>query len=354
MDRADKEVSRILINWYEKNKRELPWRDSNDPYLIWISEIILQQTRVSQGYAYFLRFIERFPTVRVLSEASEEEVLKYWQGLGYYSRARNLHAAAQTIMNDYQGTFPNTYKEVLSLKGIGEYTAAAILSFAWGQPYPVVDGNVFRVLTRLYAIDTPIDTSKGKKLITELAGSLLDPMRAVQFNQAIMEFGALQCTPANPLCETCPFVDRCLAFSEGKTTAYPVKKNKVKTRNRYFNYFYIHYNNGLFLRRRTANDIWKGLFELPLIETDKKLDYAELSGSEAFQSLFADVGELTLLDATLNVKHVLSHQVLYTSFYRIEISDSTALSETYFHVSDDELEQYAIPRLIHQYLFPED
>mgnify|MGYP000757618191 FL=1 len=192
---SELEISRILVEWYETYKRELPWRETRDPYIIWISEIILQQTRVVQGLEYFLRFTERFPDVASLAVAEEDEVLKYWQGLGYYSRARNLHAAAKSIMERFNGVFPENYKEVLSLKGIGEYTAAAIVSFAWNQPCPVVDGNVYRVLSRLFAVDTPIDTTKGKKQFAELAGMILDPKNAGTHNQAIMELGALQCVP---------------------------------------------------------------------------------------------------------------------------------------------------------------
>ena len=198
------ETSRLLRDWYRIHKRELPWRESSDPYIIWISEIILQQTRVAQGMDYFLRFTERFPDVASLASAEEDEVLKYWQGLGYYSRARNLHAAAKDIMERFGGIFPERYEDVISLKGIGEYTAAAIVSFVWNQPYPVVDGNVFRVLSRLFAVDTPIDTPKGKKAFTELAGLVMDPRYAGQHNQAIMELGALQCVPQNPDCEACP------------------------------------------------------------------------------------------------------------------------------------------------------
>lgn len=347
------EVSHLLLEWYNKYKRELPWRESKDPYLIWISEIILQQTRVAQGYDYYVRFVKRFPNVQTLSEASEEEVLKYWQGLGYYSRARNLHAAAHTIMSQFGGVFPDRYEDVLSLKGIGTYTAAAIVSFAWNQPYPVVDGNVFRVLTRLYAIDTPIDTAKGKKTVTDIASSLIDIKCAGLFNQAIMEFGALQCTPSAPLCGTCPFSHLCHAFAEGNPGAYPVKKNKVKVRDRYFNYFHIIYKNGLFIHRRKGKDIWQGLFELPLIETESLVELPDLYSSDAFQALFSNSGDWTLLESVLNVKHVLSHQILYTSFYRVEISDPTALKEQYLYISFNELEQYAIPRLIHQYLFPD-
>ena len=235
------ETSRLLRDWYRIHKRELPWRESSDPYIIWISEIILQQTRVVQGMDYFLRFTERFPDVASLASAEEDEVLKYWQGLGYYSRARNLHAAAKDIMKRFDGIFPGRYEDVISLKGIGEYTAAAIVSFVWNQPYPVVDGNVFRVLSRLFAVDTPIDTPRGKKAFTELAGLVMDPRYAGQHNQAIMELGALQCVPQNPDCEACPLKERCAAYGTGDVQTYPVKQKKTKTRDRYFHYLYIIY-----------------------------------------------------------------------------------------------------------------
>ena len=235
----DLETSRLLRGWYRIHKRELPWRESSDPYVIWISEIILQQTRVAQGMDYFLRFTGRFPDVASLASAEEDEVLKYWQGLGYYSRARNLHAAAKDIMERFGGVFPERYEDVISLKGVGEYTAAAIVSFVWGRPYPVVDGNVFRVLSRLFAVDIPIDTAKGKKAFAELAGLVMDPRHAGQHNQAMMELGALQCVPQNPDCEACPLKGRCAAYGAGEVQAYPVKRAKARTRDRYFHYLYI-------------------------------------------------------------------------------------------------------------------
>ena len=229
------EFTKTIVEWYEENKRELPWRESADPYLIWISEIILQQTRVAQGYDYFLRFIKRFPDVQTLAAADEDEVMKYWQGLGYYSRARNLHAAAKSM----NGVFPKTYPEVLALKGVGEYTAAAICSFAYGMPYAVVDGNVYRVLSRYFGIDTPIDSTEGKKLFAALADEMLDKKHPAVYNQGIMDFGAIQCTPQSPNCLFCPLAGGCSALSKGLMTKLPVKQHKTKTTNRYFNYIYV-------------------------------------------------------------------------------------------------------------------
>lgn len=340
--------SKTLINWYGTNKRQLPWRESKDPYLIWISEIILQQTRVAQGLDYYHRFTERFPTVKQLAEAGEEDVLKYWQGLGYYSRARNLHEAACDIMTRFSGIFPRQYQEVLSLKGIGEYTAAAIVSFVWDQPYPVIDGNVFRVLSRLFAIDTPIDTGRGKKEFTELAGILLDPSQAGLHNQAIMEFGALQCIPQNPDCLRCPFLDRCAAYNEKKVEYYPVKLHKTKTRDRFFNYFYFLFNGETYLHRRSGKDIWEGLYEFPLIETDQSVGFEELSQTEAFRKLIPD-SNLILLSQSTGIKHILSHQIIYTSFYKIEIG-SPLNSDSYLKIPLEKVELFAVSKLMHSYL----
>jgi len=346
----DYKISKILIKWYEQNKRDLPWRNTQNPYLIWISEIILQQTRVVQGMDYYLRFTERFPDVKTLALAAEDEVLKYWQGLGYYSRARNLHAAAKMIMKEFDGIFPEKYEDVLSLKGIGEYTAAAIVSFSANLSYPVVDGNVFRVLSRLYTLDTPIDTGKGKKEFTLLAKEIMNPKYAGLHNQAIMEFGALQCTPQNPDCSICSLNNVCQAYLTGKVMNYPVKQNKTKTRNRYFSYLHIIYKDKTWLNRRSDKDIWHGLYEFPLIETEKPVDFLQLQKTEAFKSLFKGCGELTIRLKQENVKHVLSHQILYTNFYKIEIEKAVEELSSYICISLKELGQYAVPRLIHAYL----
>lgn len=346
----DLETSRLLRDWYRKHKRELPWRESSDPYIIWISEIILQQTRVVQGMDYFIRFTGRFPDVASLASAEEDEVLKYWQGLGYYSRARNLHTAAKDVMERFGGVFPNQYKDVISLKGIGEYTAAAIVSFVWNQPYPVVDGNVFRVLSRLFAVGAPIDTAKGKKTFTELAGLVMDPQHAGQHNQAIMELGALQCVPQNPDCEACPLKERCAAYAAGDVQDYPVKQHKTKTRGRYFHYLYIIYKGKTWLSRRKGKDIWEGLYEFPLIETDKAMDFAALQATDAFRRLFERAGRLNVSVDLQGVKHVLSHQILYAAFYRIEIERENDALNAFLPVARGDVEKYAVPRLIHIYL----
>lgn len=344
------DISRRLVGWYREHRRHLPWRESDDPYRIWISEIILQQTRVAQGLDYYLRFTARFPDVAALAAAEEDEVLKYWQGLGYYSRARNLHAAAKTIVERFGGRFPSRYEDVRSLKGIGDYTAAAIVSFAWNEPYPVVDGNVYRVLSRLYALDTPIDTGKGKKQFAALAGLLLDRRDPGLHNQAIMELGALQCLPRDPDCTTCPLASSCAAYAAGKVEAYPVKQHKTKTRDRFFHYLHIIYKGNTWLHRREGKDIWKGLYEFPLIETEGPLDFAGLQQTEAFRQLFAGAGPLTITPGPSGVKHVLSHQVLYACFYRIEIEQAAEGLNRYLPVPAEAVEQYAVPRLIHIYL----
>ena len=345
------EISDILINWYLEHKRDLPWRHTNDPYLIWVSEIILQQTRVAQGKYYFLRFTKRFPDIRSLAEAEEDEALKYWQGLGYYSRARNLHAAARRMMEHFGGRFPTDYRDIRSLRGIGEYTAAAIASFAWNRPYPAVDGNVFRVLSRLFATDTPVDTGKGKKEFSLLAASLLPPGKAGLHNQAIMEFGALHCLPQNPDCLFCPLQSKCLGYDAGAPQAYPVKLHKTKTRTRYFHYLHIIHLENTWLRRRSGKDIWEGLYEFPLIETEAAAGFADVQASEHFGELLAGAGKLQVSPVLSGLKHVLSHQILYASFYRIETEEPPEALRTLFtQIPCEALGDYAVSRLIQIYL----
>lgn len=338
--------SGTLLDWYAENKRDLPWRNTTDPYLIWISEIILQQTRVAQGYEYFLRFIKRFPDVVSLAAASEDEVMKYWQGLGYYSRARNLHAAAKSM----KGTFPKTYAEVRALKGVGDYTAAAICSFAYDMPYAAVDGNVYRVLSRYFGIDVPIDSTEGKKTFTALAGEVLDKSRPADYNQAIMDFGAVQCTPQSPNCLFCPLSGSCRALSEGKVQQLPVKQHRTKTTNRYFNYIYLRMGAHTLIHKRTEDDIWKNLFELPLVETEKDLSEEEFLACPQFHALFAE-GEVRMVRTLLRgVKHVLSHRVIYTNFYEVTLPDNSSSFSSYQRVAVEDLGRYAVPRLIHAFL----
>lgn len=338
--------SDILLDWYKINKRDLPWRETTDPYRIWISEVILQQTRVAQGYDYFLRFIHRFPDVKTLAEADEDEVMKYWQGLGYYSRARNLHTAAKSIT----GKFPDTYEGVRALKGVGDYTAAAICSCAYNLPHAVVDGNVYRVLSRYLGIDTPIDSTEGKKLFASLADELMDKKQPGLYNQAIMDFGAMQCTPASPNCLFCPLADSCVALAKGLVVKLPVKQHKTKTINRYFNYIYVRMGAHTFLNKRNGKDIWKNLFEFPLIETDVEVTEEELLALPAFRSLFADGEVPSVRCMQKNVKHVLSHRIIYANFYEVELAEDSKSFSAYRKVKADELEKYAVPRLIHSYM----
>ena len=340
------DFSRRIVDWYQQNKRELPWRESTDPYVIWISEIILQQTRVAQGYDYFLRFIKRFPDVKALAEANEDEVMKFWQGLGYYSRARNLHAAAKSM----NGVFPKTYPEVLALKGVGEYTAAAICSFAYGMPYAVVDGNVYRVLSRYFGIDTPIDSTEGKKLFAAMAEEMLDKKHPAVYNQAIMDFGAIQCTPQSPNCMFCPLAEGCLALSKGMVTLLPVKQHKTKTTNRYFNYVYVRAGAYTYIHKRSQNDIWKNLFELPLIETSLPLAEEEFLRLPEFKKLFASEDTPVIRCVVRDVKHVLSHRVIYANFYEVTLPEESMVFDGFQKIKVEELGQYAVSRLVHAFI----
>lgn len=343
------DFAEILIHWYSENKRHLPWRETTDPYRIWISEIILQQTRVVQGLAYFNRFMERFPDVLALASAEEDEVMKYWQGLGYYSRARNLHAAARQVMERFDGVFPQDYTEVLSLKGIGEYTAAAICSFAWRKPFAVVDGNVYRVLGRVFGIETPIDSTAGKKEFAELAQIMLDREHPDQYNQAIMDFGAVQCTPKVPHCLYCPLRERCVAFSSGKVNDLPVKAGKTLVKPRYFNYLHIHCKGKTLLVRRNAKDIWQNLYEYPLIETGNSMDFAGLQCTETYKQLMSGVSEIQVLRMIEMPKHVLSHRIIYARFYDLEVSNFSEAMKNYLQVTSEEMDQYAVSRLTELY-----
>lgn len=348
-DTQNPKIRRILADWYAVNKRELPWRQTKDPYKIWISEIILQQTRVNQGLDYYIRFIKRFPDVKSLAESDEQEVLKYWQGLGYYSRARNLHKTAKIIQNHFNGTFPNNYKEIISLPGIGEYTAAAISSFAFNLPFAAVDGNIFRVLSRLTGDDTPIDTSSGKKLFIETAQNLLDKSEPGMHNQAIMEFGALQCTPSSPNCTSCPLQIFCVAYKQKTTALLPVKKGKTKVTTRYFNYLFIKNDKFTYLQKRTGKDIWMNLYEFPLIETDKSIDFEGLLKHESFVTLFDGV-KIRFENKTIFKKHILSHRIIYAVFYTININSENENFRRFEKIMISELEQYPTSRLTELFL----
>lgn len=327
----------LLLKWYAAHKRKLPWRDIKDPYKIWISEIILQQTRVAQGYDYFVRFIKKFPNVKTLAAAPEDEVLKLWQGLGYYSRARNLHAAAKSM----GGVFPRTYERVRALKGVGDYTAAAICSFAYNMPYAVVDGNVYRVLSRVFGVDNPIDSPDGKKQFSALAQELLDKKNPGDYNQAIMDFGATCCTPQAPQCATCPMKKFCVAYQKNLQEVLPVKAQKTKVSARYFHYIYVAQGKFTWLHKRGAGDVWQNLYEPPLAETPtEKLD------APARAQLKKWFGAARVVPAGQPVKHVLSHRIIYAQLYKVVLPPSRKVPAEFLRVSIKDLPKYAISRLV--------
>jgi len=316
MDKTHPFTERLLA-WFENYKRDLPWRNTNDAYKIWLSEIILQQTRVAQGMPYYQRFVENYPTVQDLANAPETEVLRLWQGLGYYSRARNMHATAKIIVSDYDGVFPQTAIQLQKLKGIGKYTAAAIASFAFGEPVPVIDGNVYRVLSRLFAIQTDIASPKAYQIFEQIAYELLPNRQPAAFNQAIMEFGAIQCTPQNPTCITCIFFTDCKARLYGKQAHFPVKSKNVKLKTRYFHYFIFQYQDTMLMKERTENDIWKGLYDFPLWETS-----AETSIENILTTLTDQYGIFTFDAVSPKYqKHQLTHQTIWVRFVQLAIKE---------------------------------
>jgi len=345
-----KYISGKLTGWYQNNKRDLPWRDISDPYRIWISEIILQQTRINQGLSYYNRFIEQFPTVQILADANEDEVLKYWQGLGYYTRARNMHKAARKINMGFNGIFPSVHEDIIQLPGIGEYTAAAISSFAYNEPFAVVDGNVYRVLSRLFSIQTPIDSNAGKKEFSLLAQNLLSESHPGVHNQALMEFGALQCVPANPDCEICPLQSVCMAFEMNIVTLLPVKSKKKKSSTRYFNYLFIQYEEKTFLQKRVAKDVWQNLFEFPLIESDHLLSSSELTDTDFFKSIMVDINEVNIFKISNPMKHILSHRVIFAQFISITVSNQNESLKQFIQVPLIEIDHFAVSRLMEIFL----
>ncbi len=345
--------SQKLEAWYNDNGRTLPWRGIDDPYRIWLSEIILQQTRIEQGRDYWLRFVEAFPTVADLAAASEEQVLRLWQGLGYYSRARNLHASARLIVQR-GGQFPSTYDDILGLKGVGRYTAAAIASFAYRLPYPVIDGNVYRFISRMYGIATPIGTDAAYREFESLLLRLIDRQRPDRFNAALMDLGSLQCRP-QPDCTQCPFADECVALQSGRVELLPVKAPKAKPTDRWFLYFDLRWIHDKvpygILQRRTGNDIWRGLFEFPLLETDRRLHEDELH-TEAARFLATRFG---CNNATFNISeerlHQLTHRTIHARFIRVELNEAPSTcppSATVMTVED--MKKTPVPRLIDKYL----
>ncbi|MDD7884611.1 A/G-specific adenine glycosylase [Flavivirga sp. 57AJ16] len=338
--------SEILIRWYSNNKRELPWRQTKNPYCIWLSEIILQQTQVNQGLPYYISFIEKFPSVFDLARADESDVLKLWQGLGYYSRARNLHTAAKYIVKELKGAFPNNYKDLLKLKGVGDYTASAIASICFNEVAAVVDGNVYRVLSRYFGIDTPINSSKGAKEFKALAQELIDKKKPADFNQAIMEFGAMQCKPQNPDCNVCPFNKGCMAFNKNIINELPVKIKSAKAKNKYFNFLvFISEDGKTVLEKRKGKGIWQNLYQFPLIETKTNVDINTLKPLIKEHNLIKGMSfKLALYNKDV-VVHKLSHQHLHTKFWIVNVN--RLLDQG---ISTNEIHHYAVPILIGNFI----
>lgn len=338
----------LLLKWHEQNHRPLPWKGERNPYFIWLSEIILQQTRVEQGMPYYLRFVERFPTVFDLANAPEDEVLKLWEGLGYYSRARNLHYAAKYIAFDLKGVFPSNYEDLLKIKGVGAYTAAAIASFAFDLPCAVVDGNVYRVLSRYFGIATPIDSNEGQKEFRSLAEKLLDASRPAVYNQAIMDFGATHCTPKLAKCKTCLLAENCSAFQNEQVDFLPVKEKKIKKKNRFFHYLIFEYQDKIWIQKREEKDIWQGLYEFPMIENEDDLDFENLFKDEFLKSKF-DFQQLKI-KISQPYKQQLTHQTVFALFYEISLEQfPKEIPTNWIEIARDKIEDFAFPKIIDLY-----
>lgn len=345
--------SNLLIQWYLQNKRDLPWRKAHEPYQIWLSEIMLQQTRIEQGLPYYNKFIETYPSVFHLANAPQEEVLKLWQGLGYYSRARNLHETAKYVAFELNGVFPGDYQGLLKLKGVGDYTASAIASICYNEPVAVVDGNVYRVLSRIFGVETPINSSQGKKEFKQLATQLLDKEDPANFNQGLMEFGALHCKPARPACDDCPFSDKCIALRDKKVKELPVKLRKSAVKKRFFNYLVLEDGQEqTLLEQRTGKGIWTGLYQFPLIETEELIDEEQLLDKRLLRKLASNPRAEVQLYNREPIVHKLSHQHLYTRFWLVKGVQSLEKA-----VKLEKVKEYPVPVLIANFLneyLPED
>ena len=329
-----------ITNWYLENKRDLPWRRTKNPYFIWLSEVLLQQTRVDQGIGYYNRFVEAFPTVDDLANASEEEVLKLWQGLGYYSRARNIHYAAKQVINEFEGVFPSNYSEIIKLKGVGEYTAAAVSSICFEEEVAVVDGNVYRVLSRYLEIDSPIDSTNGKKEFKQVANELITSHKPSTYNQGVMELGALICTPKKPKCEECPLNNSCAGFAKNTFLNFPVKAKKTKQRNRYFNFIVIEHDGLFYIQKREGKGIWQNMYQFPLIETEKEMtEWNE------------EIKGITALSVSNTVKHILSHQIIFAKFWSTKVDSHEFVADSsWLLLSLEELKAKPLPKLIENYV----
>jgi A/G-specific adenine glycosylase len=345
-----KSFSSALFAWnLAKNDRKMPWKGEKDPYRIWLSEIILQQTRVEQGLGYYEKILRAYPTIKKLAKADDNQVFKLWEGLGYYSRCRNLLATARYISDQLNGKFPSSYEEIKKLKGVGPYTAAAIASFAFNLPHAVVDGNVFRVLSRVFGIDLPIDSTAGKKKFTLLANQLLDPRQPGVFNQAMMDFGATVCKPIAPVCKTCPFKKSCVAFLENKVSTLPIKHKKIVLKSRWFYFLLPAFRQQVPVRTRTAKDIWQGLSEFPMLEFEKEQSLgAVLKLAEKNNYLPPQAYKVEWVSPLF--KQTLSHQIIVGQFIRIRLKKKGAFPSNWTWVNDEQLKQQAFPQLINQYL----
>ena len=330
-----------ITRWYKLNKRDLPWRKTRNPYLIWLSEIILQQTRVNQGLSYYEKFSEKYPTVQDLANEKEDEVLKLWQGLGYYSRARNMHFTAKYIVENLNGKFPSSYDEILKLKGVGEYTAAAVASFSFDEKKAVLDGNVFRLLSRYFGIHLPIDSSAGKKEFKSLANDLILEKEPGTYNQAIMEFGALVCTPKVPGCKSCRLSINCEALSKNEVDILPLKSKKINKRDRFFNFLVITDGESAYLQQRLEKDIWIRLFQFPLLETEQEISSIENNSLIDSKHYLVNVSDH---------KHLLSHQTIYAKFWLFKSETALPKSSKFKIISISEIHNYAVPKLIENYL----
>ncbi len=342
----NKFFAKSLIGWYSTYKRDLPWRSTRDPYKIWLSEIILQQTRVIQGLPYYGKFIHKYPNVKALARAENEEVLKLWEGLGYYSRAKNLHQCAKEVVDKHNGVFPETYKELLTLPGIGPYSAAAISSFAYKEAVAVLDGNVYRVISRVFGVKDDIAQSKTAKIFTEIANQLLDVNEPDTYNQAIMEFGALHCKPRNPLCDSCRVSNMCYAYEHKAQHQLPVKSKKVKVTIKHFGYIVFEKDHLFAMRKRDDTGIWKGLYDFHLISSDNRMDEQGV-----LAALKLEKKKIIIEDISKEYKHILTHQRIYATFYRIRLLQNTSLlDDDLKYYSLDEIEELPKPVLISKYL----
>ncbi len=344
-----------IVNWYKNNLRDLPWRSTKDPYRIWLSEVILQQTQVNQGLKYYYAFLEQYPDIQSLANADEQEVLKLWQGLGYYSRARNLLKTAVLVADKHHGIFPNTMEEISKLPGIGQYTASAILSFAYNLPYPALDGNVFRVISRLYNIRLPINEQKNRPVFLEILNEMIQGVNPAEFNNAMMELGAMVCKPDNPKCVICPVSTFCLAKELGSASQLPVKAAKAAKKKRFFNFFYIKYNDGYYLIKRNEKDIWQNLYQLPMLETANELDITDVFDlvdkvKSLFQREILSSGNFSMKYLNSR-KHLLTHQEINAIFFEVNLNEQPLFkNNTTLFVNADSLQNYPLPILIEKFL----